>query len=84
MAERLDITQLIATYRALSMEKSEVDKKNDLLNRNLLKHFRLKKVFRAYNPDNPEMVADLFKKYRDALDRLDEVNCDIGRILAVS
>lgn len=74
MAERLDITQLIAAYRAINLEKSEVDKKNELLNRNLLKHFRMKKVFRAYNPENPDLVPELFKKYREALDRLDEVS----------
>lgn len=73
MCERLDISQLIASYRTISQEKTEVDKKNELLNRNLLKHFRMKKVFRAYNPDNPDLVPELFKKYREALDRLDEV-----------
>lgn len=73
MADRLDMDQLISAYRDINIEKIDVDKKNELLNRNLLKHFRMKKVFRAYNPDNPELVADLFKKYREALDRLDEV-----------
>lgn len=73
LADRLDSGQLLAAYQTLTREKVEIDRKNELLNRNLLKHFRLKKVYRAYNPDNQDQVPELFKKYREALDRLDEV-----------
>lgn len=42
--EKLDRAKLLLAYKAISDVKADVDKKNDLLNKALLKHFKINKV----------------------------------------
>lgn len=73
LADRIDRDKLVAAHNAVFFEKLKVTRKNELLSRTLLKHFRLKKVYRAYSEDNPNTFDEMFERYTHSLDQLDTV-----------
>lgn len=73
LSELIDGDKLRAAHVSMQTKRMAILRKNELLKRSLLKHFRIKKVYRAYSPDNPEQVTELYERYRDRLSQLDEV-----------
>lgn len=73
IADRLDMDKLVAAHNAVASERNKYARQNDQLHRILLRHFRMKKLTRAYSPDNPETIADTFEQYQQALEQLDTV-----------
>lgn len=71
LADRIDRDKLVAAHNAVFPEK--VSRMNELLSRTLLKHFRLKKVYRAYIADNPDTIEEMSERYSNSLDQLDTV-----------
>lgn len=80
MADRVDRNKLISAHLKIQLQRRETVRKNELLKRNLLKHYRIKKVYRAYNLDNPELVGELYVKYREGLDRLDTIIAGLSQL----
>lgn len=73
IADRLDMDKLVAAHNAVCAERNKEARKNDQLHRILLRHFRMKKLARAYSPDNPDTIAETFEQYQQELDQLDKV-----------
>lgn len=73
LADRIDRDKLVAAHNAVFAEKQKLTRKNDLLSRTLLKHFRQKKVDRAYIADNLDTIDEMSERYLNSLDQLDKV-----------
>lgn len=80
LVDRIDLQKLITVHLSVQAQKRELMRKNELLKRNLMKHFRMKKVLRAMNKDQPEVVDELKTRYREGLNQLDTVIASLKRM----
>jgi len=73
LEEKLDRNKLIDAYKKMILEKSQVDRFNELLNNQVYEYFNSKSIFRASLEDDPSQLFEIMQKYQSCLYELDRL-----------